>query len=189
MTNAQEVYEFLLTEYSNHESAITLLQQYRPYVEMVPSIRRSQESLIALPLPIIKVRQLFDHESQRVTYHLRSSRSALLPCDLAYLLCDPEWKIKMGGEIIVMIHRPDEHFSDLLSRWRQTQIMLDSDYEWVMPNYYRQLITEGGDWIYPLFVLTTNSDERIKEGLTNCHLPFVIAQSNVLESISHEHSS
>jgi hypothetical protein len=180
MTNQRVVYESLLAEYSNHEQAIALLQQYRPYVEMVPSIRRSQESLIALPLPIIKVRQSVHHLAQQFTPIGSGSTSVLLPCDLAYLLCDPEWKIKMGGEIIVMIHRPDEHFSDLLGRWRQTQVMLDCNYEWVMPNYYRHLMTEGSDRTYPLFVLNVDSDEKISSGLTSSHLPFVIANTAVI---------
>jgi hypothetical protein len=177
MTNQRAVYESLLADYSNHELAITLLQQYRPYVEMVPSIRRSQESLIALPLPIIKVRQSINHLAQQFTGVGNGSHSVLLPCDLAYLLCDPEWKIKMGGEIIVMIHRPDEHFSDLLGRWRQTQVMLDCNYEWVMPNYYRHLMTEGSDRTYPLFVLNPGSDAKIGMGLTSAHLPFVVANT------------
>jgi hypothetical protein len=175
MTSHRAVYESLLAAYSNHEAAISLLQQYRPYVEMVPSIRRSQESLIALPLPIIKVRPVVNHSAQQFTSIGNGSTSVLLPCDLVYLLCDPEWKIKMGGEIIVMIHRPDEHFSDLLGRWRQTQIFLDCNYEWVMPNYYRHLMTEGSDRTYPLFVLNASSNERISRGLTNAHLPFVIS--------------
>ncbi len=176
MTSQREVYESHLAEYSNHELAITLLQQYRPYIEMVPSIRRSKESLITLPLPIIKVRQPF-------TSINRSSNSALLPCDLAYLLCDPEWKIKIGGEIIVMIHRPDEHFSDLLIRWRQTQVILDNDYEWVTPNYYRHLITEGSDRTYPLFVLNHSSDPKISKGLSSAHLPFVVSNSTTSEHL------
>lgn len=178
MTNNRAVYESLLAEYSNHEMAIALLQQYRPYVEMVPSIRRAQESLIALPLPVVKLRQpVSQHYVQQFAAINSGDTAVLLPCDLAYLLCDPEWKIKMGGEIIIMIHRPDEHFSDLLGRWRQTQVLLDCDYEWVMPNYYRQIITEGGDRMYPLFVLTGASDERIGRGLAGAHLPFVVANA------------
>jgi hypothetical protein len=161
-------YEALLAEYSNHEAAIMLLQQYRPYVEMVPSIRRSRESIITLPLPVVKV---------------RGSGSQLLPCDLAYLLCDPEWKIKMGGEIIILLQRPDEHFSELLGRWRQTQVMLDCDYEWARPNYYRHLMTEGSDRLYPLFVLYANGDERIVKGLTGAHLPFVKVQLPCVEHL------
>jgi hypothetical protein len=164
----REQYETLLAEYSNHGAAIALLQQYRPYVEMVPSIRRSRESIITLPLPVVK---------------LRGSGSSLVPCDLTYLLCDPEWKIKMGGEIIVFLHRPDEHFSELLGRWQQTQVLLDGDYEWVKPNFYRQIMTEGSDRLYPLFVLAVDGDERITKGLTGAHLPFVTVQPSILEKL------
>jgi hypothetical protein len=157
------MYETLLAEYTNHEMAMLLLQQHRPYMEMVPSIRRSRESILTLPLPAIKI---------------HGSGSIVLPCDLAYLLCDPEWKIKVGGEIIVLIQRPDELFSELLGRWRQTQVILDCDYEWHRPNYYRQMMTEGSDRLYPLFVLHPDSDQRLARGLTGAHLPFVI--SNLL---------
>jgi hypothetical protein len=154
------MYETLLAEYSNHEMAMLLLQQHRPYMEMVPSIRRSRESILTLPLPTAKI---------------RGSSSVVLPCDLAYLLCDPEWKIKVGGEIIVLIQRPDELFSELLGRWRQTQVILDCDYEWHRPNYYRQMMTEGGDRLYPLFVLHPDSDQRLARGLAGAHLPFVVS--------------
>jgi hypothetical protein len=164
MTSTRALYEALLSEYSNHEAALTLLQQHRPYVEMVPSIRRSQESIITLPLPVVKKREVG-----------RGTVSYLVPCDLVYLMCDPEWKIKMGGEIIVFLQRPGEHFSDLLGRWRQTQVLLDCDYEWTMPNYYRQMMTEGGDRLYPLFVLLPPGDDWIAKGLTGAHLPFVTA--------------
>jgi hypothetical protein len=43
---APDMYETLLAEYSNHEMAMLLLQQHRPYMEMVPSIRRSRESIM-----------------------------------------------------------------------------------------------------------------------------------------------
>jgi hypothetical protein len=166
---APDMYETLLAEYSNHEMAMLLLQQHRPYMEMVPSIRRSRESIMTLPLPAVKI---------------RGSGSVVLPCDLAYLLCDPEWKIKMGGEIIVLIQRPDEHFSELLGRWRQTQVILDCDYEWHRPNYYRQIMTEGSDRLYPLFVLYPDSDQRLARGLKGAYLPFVI--SNLLTNVPVE---
>jgi hypothetical protein len=168
MTSTRAIYEALLSEYSNHEAALSLLQQHRPYVEMVPSIRRSQESIITLPLPVVKLRT-----------PERGHSAIQLPCDLAYLMCDPEWKIKMGGEIVVLLQRPGEHFSDLLGRWRQTQVLLDSDYEWTMPNYYRQIMTEGGDRLYPLFVLPPHGDERVARGLTGAHLPYVIAKLEI----------
>ncbi|MBO1068768.1 MAG: hypothetical protein HEQ13_05030 [Dolichospermum sp. DEX189] len=47
-----------------------------------------------------------------------------LPCDIAIIMCDPEWKIKTSVEILVFIHRPHEDFSDLLGRWRQSQVYL-----------------------------------------------------------------
>jgi hypothetical protein len=166
---ATDMYETLLAEYSNHEMAMLLLQQHRPYMEMVPSIRRSRESIMTLPLPAVRI---------------RGSGSVFLPCDLAYLLCDPEWKIKMGGEIIVLIQRPNEHFSELLGRWRQTQVILDCDYEWHRPNYYRQIMTEGSDRLYPLFVLYPNSDQRLARGLKGAYLPFVI--SNLLTNVPGE---
>jgi hypothetical protein len=148
-------YEELLARYSNHHEAVELLKQYRPYLEMIPSIRRSAESLITMPLPIVKLRKtLLGQKLNEFSPITASSKSILLPCDLAYLMCDPEWRIKMGGEIFIFIHRPEEDLSDLLSRWRQTQVLLDQDYEWVMPQYYRHI--------------------RIKQGLTGAHLPFVI---------------
>ena len=80
----------------------------------------------------------------------------------------------MGGEIFVFIHRPEEDLSELLGRWRQTQVLLDHDYEWIMPQYYRHIISEGGEQMYPLFVLFDRTEDRIVEGLTGAHLPFVI---------------
>ncbi|MEO1634391.1 MAG: hypothetical protein AAFS04_04815, partial [Cyanobacteria bacterium J06631_9] len=37
-----------------------------------------------------------------------------LPCDVAVMICDPEWKIKTGIEIVLIIQRPGEDLSDLL---------------------------------------------------------------------------
>ncbi|WP_309740233.1 MULTISPECIES: hypothetical protein [unclassified Chamaesiphon] len=171
-------YEELLTRYSNHTEAVELLKQYRPYLEMIPSIRRSEESLITMPLPVVKLRkvpviQQLDRSSPIST----TSQTILLPCDLAYLMCDPEWKIKMGGEILIFIQQPEEDFSDLLMRWRRTQVLLDRDYEWVMPQYYRHIISEGVEHLYPLFVIFDRTSASIKQGLIGSHLPFVIAQN------------
>ena len=58
-------YEALLAEYSNCESAITLLKQHRPYFEMVPSIRRSDDSVITIPLPIVRLRQGVSYSGQQ----------------------------------------------------------------------------------------------------------------------------
>ncbi len=168
-------YEQLLARYSNHTEAVELLKQYRPYLEMIPSMRRSEESIITMPLPVVKLRKVpLEQQLDRFSPISATSKTILLPCDLAYLMCDPEWKIKLGGEIFIFIHRPEEDLSDLLGRWRQTQVLLDHDYEWVMPQYYRHIISEGAEHLYPLFVLFNQTDERIKHGLTGAHLPFVI---------------
>jgi hypothetical protein len=171
-------YEELLAKYSHHTEAIELLKQYRPYLEMIPSIRRSTESLITMPLPVVKLRKVVIGEKlNELSPITATSKTILLPCDLAYLMCDPEWKIKMGGEIFIFIHRPEEDLSDLLCRWRQTQVLLDHDYEWVMPQYYRHIISEGTEYLYPLFVLFDCTETRIKQGLTGAHLPFVVIPS------------
>ena len=89
-------------------------------------------------------------------------------------MCDPEWKIKMGAEILIFIHRPDEDFSELLTRWRQTQVLLDKDYEWLMPSRYEHILSEGVEKIYPLFVIFPETPQRIQRGLVGACLPFVI---------------
>ena len=141
--------------------------------------------LFRSPLPVVKLRkvsvgQQFNEFSPIATV----AKTILIPCDLAYLMCDPEWKIKMGGEIVIFIQRPEEDLSDLLARWRQTQVLLGNDYEWIMPQYYRHIISEGAEHLYPLFVLFSQTDERIKKGLAGAHLPCVIAavhQTSVAE--------
>jgi hypothetical protein len=47
-------YEELLAQYSEPQGAIALLKQYRPYLEMIPSMRRPSESVISIPLPIVR---------------------------------------------------------------------------------------------------------------------------------------
>jgi hypothetical protein len=169
-------YEQLLAKYSDCNEAIILLKQYRPYLEMIPSIRRSEESLITIPLPVVKLRKVaMVQQFKEFSPITSTSKTILIPCDLAYLMCDPEWKIKMGGEIIIFIHRPEEDLSDLLARWRQTQVLLGNDYEWMMPQYYRHIISEGAEHLYPLFVLFNQTSEHIKKGLAGAHLPFIIA--------------
>jgi len=160
MTVKQSDYETLLAEYSNNSAAIALLKQHRPYLEMLPSLRRSDESVITISLPIVRLRHT-------------GSTATRLPCDLAILMCDPEWKIKTGADICVFIHRPQEDFSDLLGRWRQTQVLLDKDYEWLMPPRYQHVLSEGANTIYPLFVVFAETPERIKRGLGGAYLPFI----------------
>lgn len=176
-------YEELLTYYSDPISAIELLKLYRPYLETVPSMRRSQESLITIPLPIVHVRQELAHSvGGKVSV---SDQLVALPCDLVFLMCDPEWKIKMGVEIIVFIHRPDEDFSQLLGRWRQTQILLSCSYSWEMPIGYKHIFSEGAEKKLPLFVLFEETAERVKRGLKGAYLPFVV-QAFDMASENHD---
>lgn len=173
MAVEKEDYEELLSIYSSALDAIELLRLHRPYLELMPSMRRSEESLITMPLPIVKLRK-----SQPMagvpSGAINISEATQLPCDVALLMCDPDWKIKTGREIFVFIHRPDEDLSDLLGRWRQTQVLLAKDYEWIFPLCYQHMLNEGADKIYPLFVLFNESPERIRRGLSGAQLPFVI---------------
>ncbi|MCJ8278507.1 MAG: hypothetical protein MJK14_00770 [Rivularia sp. ALOHA_DT_140] len=163
-------YEISLAEYSNHSAAVALLKQHRPYLEMIPSLRRPDESLVTIPLPIIRIRKT----------ETDLSISTCLPCDLAILMCDPEWKIKTGIEILVFIHRPDEDFSELLGRWRKTQVWLDKDYEWFMPPRYNHILNEGTNTIYPLVVVFPETPERIKRGLLGSEIPFIVQTSELV---------
>jgi hypothetical protein len=178
-------YEELLAEYSNSLSAIALLKQYRPYLEMIPSLRRPDESVIAIPLPNVRIR----HEGSNSSAAKVGTVEVIeLPCDVVILMCDPEWKIKTGGEIMIFIHRPHEDFSDLLRRWRQTEILLSKNYDWLMPQRYRYILSEGAEQIYPLFVVFAETQERIKRGLKGAALPFVVQTlgSSVEEEPSEE---
>ena len=187
----QSDYETSLAEYSHHEGAIALLKKHRPYLEMIPSMRRPDESVIAIPLPIVRIRHPKSAFGQNNS-HTSSSGAVCLPCDVAILMCDPEWKIKMGVEIFVFIHRPDEDFSNLLSRWRRTQVMLDKDYEWLMPPRHQHVLSEGSDRIYPLFVVFPDTPQRIQRGLLGGCLPFVmeipdvVTQEEIAETLSPE---
>ena len=174
-------YEALLAEYSNHEPAIALLKNHRPYLEMIPSMRRPDESVITIPLPVVRIRK-FDAYPGSGNHITLPEQTLSLPCDLAIVMCDPEWKIKMGVEILLFIHRPQEDFSELLGRWRQTQVWLDKDYEWLMPLRHQHILSEGADRVYPLFIVFPETPARIKRGLTGACLPFVIQTPELLES-------
>jgi hypothetical protein len=165
-------YEALLAEYSNKESAIALLKQHRPYLEMLPSMRRSQDSLMTIPLPIMRVRNASLAGGQG-SINAMPTEVICVPCDVAILMCDPEWKIKTGVEIFIFIHRPEEDFSDLLGRWRKTQVLLGRGYEWIMPPRYKHVLSEEAESTYPLFVIFDETPERIKKGLRGAYLPFV----------------
>lgn len=166
-------YEEVLAECSDYRGAIALLKQFRPYLEMIPSMRRPQESVIPIPLPLIRIRNSVSAASVGQSSG-SSSEVAQLPADLAVLMCDPEWKIKTGVELFVFIHRPQEDFSDLLRRWRQTQIWLNQGYEWLMPRPHQHILSEGADETHPLFVIFPETPERIRRGLRGACLPFVI---------------
>jgi len=167
-------YDRLLAEYCHHEGAIALLKQHRPYLEMLPSMRRPKASMVTIPLPVIRLREGNSQKEGKA----RESSAVQLPCDLAIILCDPEWQVKMDGEIFIFIHRPEEDFSELLSRWRQTQVLLEQEYEWIMPQGHQHLYSEATDRFYPLFVIQPETPHRICRGLRGASLPFVISVVN-----------
>lgn len=173
MTVKQLHYEEVLAECSDYRGSIALLKQHRPYLEMIPSMRRPQESVITIPLPLIRVRNAVSAVAAGQS-SVAPGEVIRLPADLAILMCDPEWKIKTGVEIFVFIHRPQEDFSDLLSRWRQTQIWLNQGYEWLMPKRHQHLLAEGAEDIHPLFVVFRETSERVRRGLRGASLPFVV---------------
>lgn len=171
MATQQGDYENLLARCSDYRGALALLKQHRPYLEMLPSIRRPQESIVTIPLPNISVRRGIDHP----TGPINSRREVVsLPCDLVMLMCDPEWKIKTGVDVVLFIHRPDEDFSELLYRWRRTQILLAESYEWQMPMQHEHLLNEGSERPYPLFITFPQTPERIVRGLNGTGLPVVV---------------
>ena len=189
-------YEELLAEYSDQLAAIALLKQYRPYLEMVPSMRRSEESIITIPLPLVRIAQAEQRQEHNVADYAQArpkvKELVQLPCEVAIMMCDPEWKIKTGVEILVFIHRPQEDFSGLLSRWRQTQIWLDRGYEWLMPPRYEHILNEGADAVHPLFVTFNETPDRIKRGLKGAGLPFVtqsLEMTAEVEKVEPETSS
>jgi hypothetical protein len=173
MSLKQLHYETLLAEYSESSAAIALLKKYRLYMEMIPSIRRANESLISIPLPVARLREGVSFAGKSGT-SIAPGQAVCLPCDLAILMCDPEWKVKVGVEILVFIHRPDEDFSDLLGRWRQCQVWLDKSYEWVMPYRYKHIYSDEAEAVHPLFVLFDETSDRIQRGLMAAGLPFVV---------------
>ncbi len=189
MSIKQSHYEALLAEYSEASAAIALLKRYRLYMEMIPSIRRAVESIITIPLPVVRLRDGISYTGKGSS--IAPGQAVSLPCDVAILMCDPEWKVKTGPEILIFIHRPQEEFSELLCRWRQTQVWLDKGYEWVMPHRYRHIYSEGAEEIHPLFVLFEETPERIQRGLMGAGLPFVIEsfQSAIEEEVSEPFSA
>ena len=107
--------------------------------------------MVIIPLPNVRSREVTEINGQLDTnYRIRP-----LPCDMAVMVCDPEWQIKTGIEIVLFIQRPGEGFSDLLQRWRQTKAELGQGVEWMMPRQHRHLLSEGTETPHPLFVVFT----------------------------------
>ncbi|KAM3098677.1 hypothetical protein ACKFKG_05150 [Phormidesmis sp. 146-35] len=179
MSVQKSQYEELFATYSQSSEAIALLKRHRPYLELLPSMRRPEESVITIPLPIVKIRHVVPSPNG---HSITSVESLILPCEISLLMCDPEWKIKTGREIFVFIHQPEEDFSDLLGRWRRTQVLLGKDYEWVLPPRYQHILNEGAEKIYPLFVVFEETPDRIKRGLKGAHLPFVTQNTSEEEA-------
>ena len=180
MSVLESQYQELLATYSNASDALTLLKDYRPYFEKIPSIRRIADSILPIPLPTVQVRQGTPiHQSGLLDTPFERKP---LSCDLAILMCDPDWQIKNGEEIFLFIHRPGEDFSHLLTRWRQTQVHLSHEYIWDMPMGYEHMLSEGSDKKYPLFVLFEESQPRVLKGLKGARLPYTI-QSVPVESL------
>lgn len=171
MVVKQSHYEALLAKYSNRDEAIALLKHHRPYFSLIPSMRRPAESVVTIPLPVARVTREDPHSSNSIK---KTTTTQILPCDLAILMCDPEWKIKLDVEIMVFIHHPQEDFSDLLLRWRHTQVYLDQEYQWLMPEQESHMFSEVAEQIHPLFVIFPETAERIVKGLQGAHLPFVL---------------
>lgn len=173
MVVKQVQYETLLATCSDYGGALDLLKRHRPYLEVIPSMRRPQDSIVTIPLPGIRVRSPMQ-PAGHAGIHLSAGEAVLLPCDVALLMCDPEWKIKTGVELFIFIHRPNEDFSDLLMRWRQTQILLDRGYEWMLPAHYQHLLSDEANITRPLFVVFPESPERIMKGLQGARLPAIV---------------
>lgn len=165
-------YETLLSTCSEYAGALALLRLHRPYLEVIPSMRRPQDSIVTIPLPNIRVRQAVNLFPQGGS-PIASGEAVSLPCDVALLMCDPEWKIKTGVELLIFIHRPQEDFSDLLMRWRRTQILMEQGYEWMLPARHSHLLSDGADVIRPLFIVFPESPSRILKGLQGAGLPAV----------------
>ncbi|MCC0176352.1 hypothetical protein I4641_05095 [Waterburya agarophytonicola K14] len=186
MSIKQSDYESSLAEYSTSRGAIALLKQYPAYLEALPDSGDVEQSLITIPLPVVRIRRP-DLDSNNPLQTKTTRIATSLPCDLGILMCDPEWQVKMGVEIIVFIHRPEEDFSDLINRWRQTQVYLDRDYEWLMPPKQQHIFSEAAEEISPLFVIFAGTSDRIKQGLSGAGFPFVVqAQFSLPETEINE---
>ena len=149
-------YEELLASCCHYDGILSILTHHRPYFEALPSIRRLQESMVIIPLPTVRSREISEIGGQIDA----RDRIRSIPCEIALMVCDPEWKIKTGIEIVLFIQRPGEEFSDLLRRWRETQIELGQGVEWLMPRQYKHLLAEGTMEPHPLFVVLMPSEDK-----------------------------
>lgn len=168
-------YERTIARYCDTHAAVELLRQHRPYLEAVPSLRRLNDSLILLPFPLVRLREPLNQAGLN-GISVSAGETVCLPCELGVVMCEPDWKIKVGVEIFILVHRPQEDFSDLMLRWRQTQVLLDRGYEWVMPYRYRHIYSESAQRIFPLFVVFEETPARIKQGLDGASLPYVVEE-------------
>lgn len=178
------VYEEVLVRYTDPNQATHLLRQYRPYLETIPSMRRPTESLITIPLPIAQIQR---QNPQQHGQRQQSVTAVQLPCELVFLMCDPEWRVKTDVEILIFIHRPGEHFADLVNRWRQTQVLLQRGYHWEMPQHHQDIFSEGAERRLPLFVLLDYSSSRMRRGMQAAQFPHVcihVTQANLEQSKS-----
>lgn len=165
-------YDTVLSRCTQYDGALELLRRHRPYLETVPSMRRPDDSIITLPLPNVRVRENSLVGASET--FVDAGSAVTLPCDVAFLMCDPEWKVKTGIEIFVFIHRPEEDFSHLLMRWRRTERLLAQGYEWLLPKRFEYLLSDGAENSYPLFVVFPQTPTRILKGLQGAALPVVI---------------
>jgi len=99
-------YETLLAEYSCRQGAIELLRQYRPYLELIPSMRRPEDSLITIPLPLVRIRS---------SSALESRKTVQLACDLAILIV---------SKSIVKYRQTEFHFRNSLHFYFERLILL-----------------------------------------------------------------
>ncbi|PSN10616.1 hypothetical protein C7271_25750 [filamentous cyanobacterium CCP5] len=165
-------YDTVLSRCTQHDGALELLRRHRPYLETVPSMRRPGDSIVTLPLPNVRVREN-SLVGSKDTF-VDAGSAVTLPCDVALLMCDPEWQVKTGVEIFVFIHRPQEDFYQLLMRWRRTERLLAQGYEWLLPKRLEHLLSDGADDSFPLFVAFPQTPHRIIQGLQGAALPVVV---------------
>ncbi|MFN3926687.1 MAG: hypothetical protein ACK4QL_05050 [Pseudanabaenaceae cyanobacterium] len=165
MSTYQSQYDTLLSYYSTQENIVTLLRQHRLYFEMIPSLRRPADCLICVPLPVVKLASAPEGKNH-----------TQLECDIAVVMCDPDWKVKIGREIFIFIHRPGEDFATLLKRWRQVEVTLSDEYSLLLPIKYHNLLGDRADYLFPLFVTLDYTPSRIRRGLEGASLPYVNAE-------------